>query len=78
VLNRGAGWQTIFRTEEDYAAFQKILEEAHARFGMRLLGYSQSLAPRGLVWGQSRVAGKTGVWPVARGCGVEAPSIRAR
>ena len=38
-VDRGAGWQTIFHTEEDYAAFQKILEEGHARFGMRLLGY---------------------------------------
>ena len=40
VLNRAVGRQTIFQTEGDYAAFQRVLEEARQQVPMRLLGFS--------------------------------------
>src|SRR5262245_25411086 len=39
VLNRAVGRRTIFRKEEDYAAFERILEEAPDFQPMRLLAY---------------------------------------
>jgi len=39
VLNRAAGRRRIFNTESDYAAFEKVLAEAVARYGMRLLAW---------------------------------------
>ena len=39
VLNRAVGRQQIFHTEGDYAAFQRILEEARQRVPMRLLSF---------------------------------------
>ncbi len=40
ALNRAAGRQTIFATEGDYAAFQRVLAEAHGIIPMRLLCYA--------------------------------------
>lgn len=39
ALNRANGRVTIFRTDQDYAAFEKILREARHRFPMRILAY---------------------------------------
>ena len=39
VLNRRVGRQPLFEDDGEYAAFEKVLEEAHARFGMPLLDY---------------------------------------
>ncbi|QDT77085.1 Transposase IS200 like protein [Gimesia maris] len=39
VLNRANARMTIFETDEDYAAFERILSEAVERFEMRLLSY---------------------------------------
>jgi putative transposase len=39
VLNRAAGRATIFKKPDDYAAFEKILQEAWERSAMRLLSY---------------------------------------
>lgn len=39
VLNRRVGRAPLFETEKDYTAFERILEEAIARTGMRLLAY---------------------------------------
>ncbi len=39
VLNRAVRRQTIFATEGDYAAFQRVLEEARHRVPMRLLAF---------------------------------------
>lgn len=39
VLNRANAWMTIFATEDDYAAFERILSEAVERFEKRLLCY---------------------------------------
>jgi putative transposase len=39
VLNRAAGRRRIFSTESDYAAFEKVIEEARGRTTMRLLAY---------------------------------------
>src|SRR4029434_6597600 len=39
VLNRGCGRMELFRRQEDYVAFEKVLAEALERFDMRLLAY---------------------------------------
>ncbi|QDT01223.1 transposase [Adhaeretor mobilis] len=39
VLNRANARMTIFEKDEDYAAFEQVLEEAVERTGMRLLAY---------------------------------------
>jgi putative transposase len=39
VLNRAAGRRTIFETDDDYSAFQRIIEEARHIVPMRLLSY---------------------------------------
>jgi putative transposase len=39
VLNRGAGRQTLFLTEEDYDAFVALLEQAQSHVPMRVLAY---------------------------------------
>ena len=39
VLNRANMGATIFQTPEDYAAFERVLQEAVERTGMRLLAY---------------------------------------
>ena len=39
VLNRAAGRRRIFETEQDYAAFQKVIEESRHRTPMRVLCY---------------------------------------
>jgi putative transposase len=39
VLNRGNGRQILFRKDADYAAFEKILEQAVELMPMRVLGW---------------------------------------
>jgi putative transposase len=39
VLNRRVGRQAIFKHEEDYAAFEQVLEDAGQRRPMRMLAY---------------------------------------
>jgi putative transposase len=39
VLNRAAGRLTLFRTEKDYAAFERVMLEAHERHPLRLLSW---------------------------------------
>jgi putative transposase len=39
VLNRAVGRATLFAKPADYAAFEKVLREAHERLRMRLLAY---------------------------------------
>jgi putative transposase len=39
VLNRSNGRQPIFRKDEDYEAFERVLEQAHARESLRILAY---------------------------------------
>ena len=39
AMNRAAGRVTLFRTDDDYAAFERVLAEVHARLPMRLLSY---------------------------------------
>lgn len=39
VLNRAVARAQIFERDGDYAAFERVLEEARARVPMRLLGY---------------------------------------
>ncbi len=39
ALNRAVGRSTLFEKVEDYAAFEKVLEEAGHGSGMRLLGF---------------------------------------
>ncbi|MBX4197795.1 transposase [Candidatus Parcubacteria bacterium] len=39
VINRGTARVQIFYTEEDYDLFELVLEEAQAKFGMRILAY---------------------------------------
>ena len=39
VLNRSNGRQRIFRKEADYAAFERVLEEAFEREPLRILAY---------------------------------------
>jgi putative transposase len=39
VLNRGKGRRTLFYKDEDYRAFEHVLEEAQARLPTRLFAY---------------------------------------
>ena len=39
VLNRRVGRLPLFRKDGDYAAFLKVLDEAHARLPMRVIAY---------------------------------------
>jgi putative transposase len=39
VLNRSNGGLTLFRKVADYAAFERVLEEAYAREPLRILAY---------------------------------------
>jgi len=39
VLNRAVGRMTLFKKNEDYLAFEKVLEQSVERTGTRLLGY---------------------------------------
>jgi len=39
VLNRANGRMTLFEGEDDYAAFERVLNQACARMSMRLLAY---------------------------------------
>ena len=39
VLNRAVGKLTLFEKDEDYAAFERVLEETYDRMEMRLLSY---------------------------------------
>jgi putative transposase len=39
VLNRRVGRETIFKKDEDYAAFERVLGEAGRRQPMRVLAY---------------------------------------
>jgi putative transposase len=39
VLNRSNARQPIFRKDEDYEAFERVLEQAHAREPLRILAY---------------------------------------
>jgi len=40
VLNRSVGRHTVFHKPEDYAAFERVLAEAHQRLPMRILAYT--------------------------------------
>ena len=39
VLNRASGRRALFKRDEDYALFEKVLAEAHQRVAMRTVGY---------------------------------------
>ena len=39
VLNRAIGRMTLLEKDDDYAAFQRVLEETYERTEMRLLSY---------------------------------------
>jgi putative transposase len=39
VLNRAVGRSTLFESVDDYAAFEKVLEQAGQRAAMRLLAF---------------------------------------
>lgn len=39
VLNRGNGKSQVFFDEDDYASFERLIEESVERFGIRILGY---------------------------------------
>jgi putative transposase len=39
VLDRAAGRTTLFRTDADFAAFERVMLEAHERFPLRVLAY---------------------------------------
>jgi len=39
VINRGVGRQTLFRKEQDYAAFERVMAEAFERVPIRILAY---------------------------------------
>ena len=39
VLNRRVGRLPLFEKDEDYAAFEKVLDQAHARSPMRVIAY---------------------------------------
>lgn len=39
VLNRRAGRLPLFESDEDYAAFEEVLEQTHARLPMRVIAY---------------------------------------
>ena len=61
ILNRANARMPIFRKEADHAAFERVLEEAHAREAPRILAYC--VMPNGeLGWG-------TGVRPGELGSG---------
>ncbi|QDT44021.1 hypothetical protein Pan241w_41260 [Gimesia alba] len=47
VLNRANARMTIFETDDDYAAFVRILSEAVERFEMRLLSFYVTDRKRG-------------------------------
>ena len=40
VLNRGVGRKTLFHKEEDFAAFERVMAEAHQRVPIRILAYT--------------------------------------
>jgi putative transposase len=40
VINRAVGRHTIFHKPEDYAAFERVLAEAHGRVPIRILAYT--------------------------------------
>lgn len=40
VLNRANGRLRLFRKEADFAAFERVIEEAHQRVPLRILGYT--------------------------------------
>ena len=39
VMNRAAGRMRMLKTPEDFAAFERIMREAHARCPLRILSY---------------------------------------
>ncbi len=39
ILNRPNARMTMFEKDEDYAAFERVLEEAHEREPLRVLAY---------------------------------------
>jgi putative transposase len=39
ILNRGVGRRTLFHKPEDYAAFERVLAEAHERVPLRILAH---------------------------------------
>ena len=39
VLNRRVGRSSLFKKDDDYAAFEKVLDEAHAKVPMRVISY---------------------------------------
>lgn len=39
VLNRGVGQRTLFHKDEDYAAFERVLSQAHQRIPIRILAW---------------------------------------
>lgn len=39
MLNRGNGQADVFHTDEDFAAFVRLMLEAHEKVSMRLVGY---------------------------------------
>ena len=39
VLNRSNGRLTVFEKDQDYAAFERILEEVREQASTRILGY---------------------------------------
>ncbi len=39
ILNRANARMTIFEKDDDYAAFERVLEESHARDALRILAY---------------------------------------
>lgn len=39
ILNRANARMMLFKKAEDYLAFEKVLEEAHERYPVRILGY---------------------------------------
>ena len=39
ILNRANARMTLFEKDADYAAFERVLEEAHAREPLRILAY---------------------------------------
>ena len=39
VLNRGNGRADVFHKDEDFAAFVRLMREAHEKLPMRMVGY---------------------------------------
>src|SRR5687768_16729675 len=39
VLNRAAGRTNLFRMEQDFAAFERVMVQAHERAPLRILSY---------------------------------------